>query len=269
MRFVQAHAVLELANEAARAVAEALSKLEDWGLAGTLPGQYRSDLVADQAALDVLHAGGLAVLSEESGLTGPRAVGARRRPRGSDTDSAGSGLLAVLDPVDGSTNASRGIPWFATSICVLDDSGPLAAVVVNQASGVRYEAIRDGGATRDGRAIHPSKCEESTSALVGLSGYPRRPLRWRQFRALGAAALDLCAVADGTLDGFVDCLHDAHGSWDYLGGMLVCREAGAHVADASGRDLVVRGHEDRRTPVAAATASLLAELVADRRRLEL
>ena len=60
-------------------------------------------------------------------------------------------------------------------------------------------------------------------------------------------------VADGVLDGFVDCSVDAHGPWDYLGGMLICREAGAVVADALGRDLVVLEHAGRRTPVAGAT----------------
>ena len=54
--------------------------------------------------------------------------------------------------------------------------------------------------------------------MIGLSGYPPRSLGWGQYRALGAAALDLCAVADGVLDGYVDCSRDAHGSWDYLGG---------------------------------------------------
>jgi fructose-1,6-bisphosphatase/inositol monophosphatase family enzyme len=67
------------------------------------------------------------------------------------------------------------------------------------------------------------------------------------------------------LDGYVDCSHDAHGSWDYLGGMLVCLEAGASVVDAQGRELVVLEHDVRRTPVAAATPALLAELMEARR----
>ena len=65
-----------------------------------------------------------------------------------------------------------------------------------------------------------------------LSGLPPGWLGWRQFRALGAVALDLCAVAEGRLDGYLDCSPSAHGPWDYLGGMLVCREAGALVEDA-------------------------------------
>src|SRR6185436_20001881 len=98
-------------------------------------------------------------------------------------------------------------------------------------------------------------------SLVGLSGYPPEHLGWKQFRALGAAALDLCAVATGVLDGYLDCSWNAHGSWDYLGGMLVCQEAGAFVVDAEGRDLVVLEHEARRTPLAAATPELLDALV--------
>lgn len=241
--------LLEVLDEAAGAVADALAQLDDWGLAGTRPGQYRSDLAADAAAVAVLSAAGLGVLSEESGLSEPAAT---------------RELLAVLDPVDGSTNASRRIPWFATSICVLDDLGPLVALVVNQATGVRYDAIRGRGARRDGHAISPSSCESISRSLVGLSGYPARHLGWRQFRALGAAALDLCAVADGTLDGYIDCLPDAHGSWDYLAGLLVCTEAGAQVTDAHARDLVVRDHAGRRTPVAAGTTRLLDDLLAAR-----
>ena len=71
-------------------------------------------------------------------------------------------------------------------------------------------------------------------------------------------------MATGVLDGYVDCSFDAHGSWDYLGGMLVCLEAGACVVDAAGRDLVVLDHGARRTPVAAATPGLLDQLLAAR-----
>jgi len=240
-------ALLAVLHEAVHAVSAVLAALDDWGLAGTRPGQYHSDLAADAAAVAVLVAAGLGVLSEESGLHGPD------RP-----------LLAVLDPVDGSTNASRRIPWYATSVCVLDAAGARAAVVVNQASGVRYEASRGGGARRDGRPIAPSGSGTLATSLVAINGMPPRHLGWRQFRALGAAALDLCAVADGTVDGYVDCVTDSHGPWDYLGGVLVCREAGAVVVDAGGRPLETRGHADRRSPVAAATPALSAELLAVR-----
>ena len=121
-------------------------------------------------------------------------------------------------------------------MCALDDHGPLAAVVVNQATGERYEAERGGGARLDGRELVPSRCSTLGTSVLGLSGWPGRHLGWRQMRSLGAIALDLCAVAAGRLDGYVDCSHDAHGPWDYLGGLLVCLEAGAVVRSVARLD---------------------------------
>jgi myo-inositol-1(or 4)-monophosphatase len=241
--------LLALLRTCADAVVDALGGVDDWGLAGTRDGQYRSDLAADAAALAVLSGSPVRVLSEETGVTGT-------------TDAA---VTVVVDPVDGSTNASRGIPWFATSLCAVDAVGPRVALVRNLASGVTFEAVRGAGATVDGRPLAPSGCVRTSDAIIALSGYPPRSLGWKQYRALGAAALDLCAVAAGVIDGYVDCSRSAHGSWDYLGGMLVCTEAGAVVADAEGRDLVTLEHTARRTPIAAATPVLLDELLAARR----
>ncbi len=239
---------MTLVSDVAHAVETALATQSEWGESGLRPGQYRSDLVADHAALGVLERAGVGVLSEESGL---------RR--------ADHPLLVVVDPLDGSTNASMGLAWYATSVCAVDQHGPLAAIVVNLATGTRYEATRGGGARRDGRSISPSGCGSLSSAIVGLSGLPLHHYGWRQYRALGAAALDLCAVADGTLDGFVDCSDDAHGVWDYLGGWLVCREAGVRVIDAFDRELVVKDPALRRTPIAAGSEPLLDALIAARR----
>ncbi len=240
--------VMALLREAAGAVAEALRPLIDWGPSGQRAGQYRSDVVADAAARSVLDAAGVAVLSEESG-----------------THATGHDLTVVLDPLDGSTNAALGLPWFATSLCAFDRHGPRAALVRHVTTGRTYEAVRGAGATVDGAPIRPSGTEDLAGAVVGISGLPPRPLGWWQFRAYGAIALDLCAVAEGRLDGFVDCSPDAHGPWDYLGALLVCEEAGAPVVDAWGRALTVLGHGDRRTPVAGATPALLQALVRARR----
>jgi myo-inositol-1(or 4)-monophosphatase len=245
--------LLAVLRDAAAAVRRALDDLDDWSLAGTRSGQYRSDLAADEACLAVLDDAGLGWLSEESGV-----------------EHADRDITVVVDPVDGSTNASHGIPWYATSLCAVDADGPRVALVVNQASGRRYEAMRGAGATVDGRPVVSSGETELGRSIVGLSGYPNQYLGWKQYRALGAAALDLCAVADGVLDGYLDCSPSAHGSWDYAGGLLVCREAGIEVVDAFDRPLLDPGdlrHDDRRTPVAGATPALTAELVDARRRL--
>lgn len=252
---MDARTLLHLLDRTADAVADAVGRdrrdrPSDQRDKGGRPGQYRIDLVADEAALEVLVPSGVGVLSEESGL-----------------DDRGSPVVVVIDPVDGSTNASRGIPWYATSLCAVDDDGPLAAVVANLATGERYRATRGGGATRDDVPIEPSAVTGLTGALVVLNGYSPEYLRWRQYRALGASALDLCSVADGRVDGTIDCTDSALGPWDYMGAMLVLTEAGGHVADAEGRDLVELTHATRRTPVSAGSEELLGELLAARRRM--
>jgi fructose-1,6-bisphosphatase/inositol monophosphatase family enzyme len=236
--------LLDALHDTATAVRVALDGLADWGVAGTRAGQYRSDLAADEVAVAQLLAAGLGVMSEESGHHAPE-----------------RDVVVVVDPVDGSTNASRSLPWYATSLCAVDGDGPRAALVVDQVSGARYEALRGGGARVDGRPLAPSACTELAEAIVGLSGYPPQHLGWKQYRAFGAIALDLCAVAAGRLDAFIDCSPSAHGPWDYLGATLICWEAGARVVDAEDRGLVTTDHAARRTPVAAATSELLEQVV--------
>jgi fructose-1,6-bisphosphatase/inositol monophosphatase family enzyme len=235
--------LLALCHRAVDAVPVALAPVEDWRPRGERPGQYAIDLTADRAVLEVLEGAGIGVVSEESGVHRPD-----------------SPLVAVIDPVDGSTNASRGIPWYASSICVLDADGPRVAVVANLANGARYHAVRDGGAWRGTTRIEPSGCEALRDAVVAISGMPNRHLGWAQFRAFGAAALELCAVADGTLDAFVVGTHAALAPWDYLGAMLVCQESGAVIGELQGRELVTRDHGARRAVVAASTSTLLGQL---------
>jgi myo-inositol-1(or 4)-monophosphatase len=236
-------ALLAICHRVADVVPAALETVEDLTAPGGRPGQYALDLAADRVVLEVLEEAGLGVLSEESG---------RHRPD--------SELVAVVDPVDGSTNASRGIPWYATSICVVDKAGPRVAVVANLTSGVRYQAVRHGGAWRDGTPITPSGCTEMRHAVVALSGYPRRHLGWAQFRALGSAALEMCAVADGMLDVFSVAGRAHLAPWDYLGALLVCTEAGATVVDLDGAELVTTEFGARRAAAAAATPALMDEL---------
>ncbi|MGH9086741.1 MAG: inositol monophosphatase family protein [Acidimicrobiales bacterium] len=263
-------------RDAADAVRAAVSTVSDLRALGRRTGQYALDLVADQAACGVLHRAGLTVFSEESGLSTPEASEEHKGPTAPEASEASeapeapghgtergawSPLVVVVDPVDGSTNASLGIPWFATSLCVLDPEGPRLALVVNQATGVRYEAVRRGGAWRDGQPITPSGCRRMADAVVGVSGLPVVHPGWAQFRALGAAALDLCLVAEGGLDGYRVAGRSTLAAWDYLGGLLVCTEAGAVAAEGDGLELVVRDSSPRR-PVAAATPALLTALLA-------
>jgi myo-inositol-1(or 4)-monophosphatase len=236
--------ILQVLNNTADAVSKVLEANTDWSLSGIRHTQYSVDVRADNAALAVLHAAGCAVLSEESQITG----------QWGDDD-----ILVVMDPLDGSTNASRGVPWFATALCALDKNGMRASLVVNQASGKdRYWATQGGGAFHNGNQMHPSACTILKEAVVGVSGLASFRPQWSQFRALGAAALDICLVAQGVLDGWVD--FHSHGVWDYLASILICQEAGVATSEHLDRELLVTQYDQKRTPIVAATPALLAQL---------
>ena len=120
---------LSLLHDVADAVAAAFAEVRDFGPSGERDGQYALDVVANDAALRVLRRAGVGVLSEES-----------------DFEAGSIGEVVVIDPIDGSTNASRGVRYFATAMCVVDADGPSVALVANLATGERYWATRGGGA---------------------------------------------------------------------------------------------------------------------------
>jgi len=236
--------ILQVLNNTADAVSQVLATNTDWSLSGIRHTQYSVDVRADNAALAVLHEAGCAVLSEESQITG----------QWGDDD-----ILVVMDPLDGSTNASRGVAWFATALCALDKNGMRASLVVNQASGKdRYWATQGGGAFHNGNQMKPSGCTTLKEAVVGVSGLASFRPQWAQFRALGAAALDICLVAQGVLDGWID--FHSHGVWDYLASILICQEAGVATSEHLDRELLVTQYDQKRTPIVAATPALLAQL---------
>lgn len=244
MEFEQILSVFERVTAAIRV---AFESDESRGPSGQRATQYTHDVASDAVGVEMLVDAGFGVFSEESGL-----------------HHLEREIVVVIDPIDGSTNASIGLPWFAASLCAIRHGDPFVASVVNLATGDRFVAGRDRGAWRNDQPIAVRSTSDLASAIVGLSGYPTRAANWQQFRAFGACALDMAMVAAGVLDGFADA-DDAHGPWDYLAAMLIVQEAGGYVEDAFGRDLVVMDPSIRRAPVAACTASLLEELSDERR----
>lgn len=268
--------MLALANDVADAVVEALANVSDWGKSGLRPDQYVPDVVANEAALNAIRTAnfvGLKVLSEESGLEGE------------------GELVVVIDPIDGSTNASQGLGWYSTSICIVDESGPWIALVHDHPNNVRYCAVRGQGVTKNGKTLTTPPIVEISDAIVAINGLPskspnpsthsqsemasnaparvsppkstnpsthlhpessatqERP-RWWQFRSFGSCALEMCAVADGRLAGYIDFSNSLR-VWDYLGALLVCTELGLEVRDAAGRNLVALDPPANRAPIAA------------------
>jgi myo-inositol-1(or 4)-monophosphatase len=160
------------------------------------------------------------------------------------------GLCWVIDPIDGTVNYLYGLPWYAVSVAVQRDGDSLAAAVGQPATGRLWSAARGRGASCDGLAIRVSSATRLELSLIG-TGFSYRPERRarqaamvagmlpkvRDLRRAGSAALDLCSVASGWLDGFVE-----HGlnRWDWAAGALIAAEAGAVVrVPHPGSDLVL------------------------------
>ncbi|WP_307722956.1 inositol monophosphatase family protein [Gandjariella thermophila] len=158
---------------------------------------------------------------------------------GGGDDSAGAGLCWVVDPIDGTVNFLYGFPWYAVSVAAQVDGVSVAGAVVEPPSGRVWTAARGLGAELDGRPLRASAATRLETALVATGfGYQaaRRQrqaaavaellFRVRDIRRAGAASLDLCAVAAGWLDGYVEQgLH----RWDWAAGALIAEEAGAVV----------------------------------------
>ena len=201
------------------AIESGLDDLDDWGKSDGHPGQYKHDVVANAIAVPMLEGSGLGVISEESD------------PIGLDRP-----FIAVIDPIDGSTNASLGLPWYALSICVVNQEGAVLSYVRNLATSVSYSAERGAGAERDGFKLSSSPVENVGEAIIVFNDLPPHHLGWKQHRTMGSAALDLCCGADGTFDGFVD-FSSGLAIWDYAGAALICEEAGANVTTSMNEEI--------------------------------
>ncbi|MBG0559988.1 inositol monophosphatase family protein [Actinoplanes aureus] len=150
----------------------------------------------------------------------------------------------ILDPIDGTVNYLYGLPQYAVSLAAERDGEVVAGVVCNAATGDEWTATRGGGAWRSGRRLSGSVRTTLDQALIGTGfGYdPRRRAhqgvvlaelitRVRDIRRFGAAALDLCMVAEGTLDAYYE---KGLNLWDHAAGGLIAAEAGLTVAGLSG-----------------------------------
>jgi myo-inositol-1(or 4)-monophosphatase len=163
---------------------------------------------------------------------------------GGAAPGAGDGTLCwVIDPIDGTVNYLYGLPWYAVSVAATRDGVSLAGAVVEPAAGRVWSAAAGRGAWLDGDPVRASDAERLDRALVATGFGYRAELRARQgelvaallprvrdIRRQGSAALDLCAVAAGWLDGYYE--HGTH-HWDWAAGALIAAEAGAVVTPPS------------------------------------
>jgi myo-inositol-1(or 4)-monophosphatase len=165
-----------------------------------------------------------------------------------------SGVRWIVDPIDGTVNYLYGIPAYAVSIAAECDGEVTVGVVHNPASGETWTALRGQGAWLGDRRLQVGGLGDPAYALVATgfnydvrtrtrqAGQVARLLPLvRDIRRIGSAALDLCALATGRVDAYVE---QGLKPWDYAAGGLVARQAGARVGGFGGasepsEDLVV------------------------------
>jgi myo-inositol-1(or 4)-monophosphatase len=152
-----------------------------------------------------------------------------------------TGVLWVIDPIDGTTNLLYDIPGYSVSIAVQVEGTTVAGAVFDPVRREVFSAAAGGGATRNGDAITASTASELSVSLIGTGFSYRAEQRRdqakvlatvlpavRDIRRMGGAALDLCAVACGRLDASYE---RGLSPWDSAAGALIALEAGAIVDD--------------------------------------
>lgn len=173
-----------------------------------------------------------------------RSLIAERRPHDEllgeeeGTTSGSSGVRWIVDPIDGTVNFLYGLPEYSVSIAAEVEGDVVAGVVVNVATGVEYVAT-PGRATRDGAPITARGPAPVHRRLV-ITGFSydadKRAVQARavanllpqvrDIRRLGSCALDLCHVAEGSADAYVE---EGVQLWDYAAGAFIAAQAGVRV----------------------------------------
>jgi NAD+ kinase len=222
---------LEAARRLADAAFEAWRRIQDdadrhakvgLGAGGNLTS--RADAVLEAAILEEARRLGIAVLSEEAGLV----------------DIPDSKWLAVVDPLDGSRNAGRGIPFHCTSVAIAPRAGTLkdleAGVVRNLVTGDTYACRKGGGATVNGKPLAPAAFDPEEVMVGVIADYSETEIDEahaspdHHIRDLGSAALEMCLVGTGALDAFI-----VRKPWlrviDLAAATLFIRECGGAVHD--------------------------------------
>jgi myo-inositol-1(or 4)-monophosphatase len=199
------------------------------------------DLAAEKAITSTLekHSLSFTLISEESGI----------REHGKDPHET----YVTTDPIDGTTNLTRGIPFYATSIAVSPEPSLDAvhtALVTDLYHNRTYTAEKGKGACLDSRRMMPSQNTLLEEAVIGMdiNTFKIQKLiprlvkiieRTKHIRHLGANALELCYVADGTTDAFVD-IRGKLRTTDMAAGWLIVQEAGGTITTPEGKPLNAR-----------------------------
>ena len=225
---------LETAIDLCRAAGEILNYYADREKLVEFKGQANLVTIADKKSEELI-IGGIfsrypshSILAEESGTTQP-----------------GAAVKWIIDPLDGTTNFAHGYPFYCVSVAVEEKGQVVCGAVYDPIREEMFTAARGAGAYCNGERLKVSNVDRLSQALL-ITGFPynfRERLdtvisQFRKFlvasqavRRGGSAALDLCYVASGRLDGFWELYLQP---WDTAAGRLILEEAGGRVTDFKG-----------------------------------
>ncbi|WP_290597641.1 MULTISPECIES: inositol monophosphatase family protein [unclassified Archaeoglobus] len=179
-----------------------------------------ADKVAEDIAVAILKREAVTIVTEESGVIGEGDV------------------FIALDPLDGTFNATRGIPIYSVSLCFSDSNrlrDAFFGYVYNLATGDEYYADSTG-AYRNGEKVRVSR--EKSLYCNAIIYYPNKDYPFRRMRIFGSAATELCFFADGSFDCFIDIRENGMlRIYDAAAGIFVAEKAGGKITDDSGMDL--------------------------------
>jgi len=191
----------------------------------------RFDRSSESAVIDVLQARtpGIPILAEERG-------------------GVPASTMWTVDPLDGTTNFTRGFPVVAVSVALVSDGMPEVGVVVAPWLNLEFAVKRNQGATCNGERLPRLDRVNPTNAVVA-TGFPtgqkksrlskyrgvfdRALDRFEDLRRAGSSAMDMCWTASGVFDGFFEL---DLGTWDVAVGAAFVLEVGGRVSDWSGTD---------------------------------
>ncbi|MCC6543825.1 MAG: hypothetical protein IT392_04905 [Nitrospirae bacterium] len=172
-----------------------------------------------------------------------------------------SNIVILVDPIDGSNNAKRGVPYYAVSIAVLNGKrleDLVAGYVLDVSSGKEYWAIKGEGAWYNGKRIE-CRGSEGLEMVAYEASVPRKDIdrilpvlrSAMKVRCLGATALDLAIMANDAIDLLL--VATPARSFDFAAGMLILQEAGGIITDMDGGDINrINAGLERTVPLIAA-----------------
>jgi 3'(2'), 5'-bisphosphate nucleotidase len=239
-----------LAALAATRVETAVALARDVGATRTKADgspEVAADAAAHAAAVGVLDALGVPVLSEESA---DRAV-----PEGMP--------WIVIDPLDGTRNYLAGLPPWAFSAALVHEGRPVAGLVCDLYSGRRWTATGDGGAARDGVPVRTRAGSTVVVPSAPNGGSVGVPGAARRVRITGCTAVDLCLVADGAAAAWHDVDRTGTHVHDVAGGLAVLLAAGGAALTADGAPVLLEPDTGARIRFVAAADEALARTLLD------